>query len=473
MDARKLVLCLSGSLEIDFLKAVAAEPTISVQVRCADLNEALAASSAGIGNLVLIQDDPELGREHVEIFHQLNSTVFVIGTEERIADLYHFGVDLVITQPQAAAIVTALKSFQAVSAGEALIGEMIDSDPLPESESAKLATAPQEPTLPPPPPPKPIQNTNHSTNGEIWPAAEANEPEPKNVHKCILIRGTGGAPGRSTIAIELLSSLCRSGQSAVLIDADLSAPSLHIISGVITQWSGIAVACTLANRNDLDKRALEDLLHTLQPEGYLLSGLNAADRWQEIVPSDFKTLIEVCKQHFDWVLIDTAAWEYAEDSEYFSTDPRLEILKTAADLADQCITVGKANPVGIARLVRVLKNYPVKDEYVALNQVSPASAGKDPAGEIYKILAPLAAKENIFILPFSRQVEESLLRGISIFDHNPKDPFAGALNLLASVVQNLGTGKEAVTGIEKARQRRKQRMPKRGYRNKLFTRKSS
>ena len=68
--------------------------------------------------------------------------------------------------------------------------------------------------------------------------------------------GRPGAPGRSTIAIELAVELARGGRHVGLVDADTHAPSIALALGLADEGPGFAAACRQAEFGALDAREL-------------------------------------------------------------------------------------------------------------------------------------------------------------------------------------------------------------------------
>ncbi len=64
--------------------------------------------------------------------------------------------------------------------------------------------------------------------------------------RVIAVWGPAGAPGRSTLAIELAVELVRGGRRVGLVDADTHAPSLASALGLADEGPGFASACRSA-----------------------------------------------------------------------------------------------------------------------------------------------------------------------------------------------------------------------------------
>jgi polynucleotide 5'-kinase involved in rRNA processing len=64
--------------------------------------------------------------------------------------------------------------------------------------------------------------------------------------RVVAVWGSHGAPGRSTVAVQLALELSRAGRRCALIDADTVAPSLALLLGLGDDAPGIAAACRRA-----------------------------------------------------------------------------------------------------------------------------------------------------------------------------------------------------------------------------------
>ncbi|WP_255218714.1 P-loop NTPase, partial [Microbacterium paraoxydans] len=82
---------------------------------------------------------------------------------------------------------------------------------------------------------------------------------PRAASRLTAIRGSHGAPGRSTIAVQLAVELARRGRRTALIDADTVAPSLALLLGMDDDAPGLAAACRRAEAGALDPAELTRL----------------------------------------------------------------------------------------------------------------------------------------------------------------------------------------------------------------------
>ena len=101
--------------------------------------------------------------------------------------------------------------------------------------------------------------------------------------RVIAVWGPAGAPGRSTIAIELAVELARGGRHVGLVDADTHAPSIALALGLADEAPGFAAACRQSEFGGLDARELTRISAPIGRTGVdVLTGLNRPSRWPEL-----------------------------------------------------------------------------------------------------------------------------------------------------------------------------------------------
>ncbi|MGA7148209.1 MAG: P-loop NTPase, partial [Microbacterium sp.] len=74
--------------------------------------------------------------------------------------------------------------------------------------------------------------------------------------RIIAVWGPAGAPGRSTVAVELAVELARGGRHVGLIDADTHAPSIALALGLADEGPGFAAACRQSEFGGIDAAEL-------------------------------------------------------------------------------------------------------------------------------------------------------------------------------------------------------------------------
>src|SRR5699024_10981562 len=97
----------------------------------------------------------------------------------------------------------------------------------------------------------------------------------------IAVMSPWGAPGRTTVAVNLAAELAARGGNPLLIDADLWGASVKQYLGLEPDGAGLAAAIRGVERGTFDSAGLVRL--TEEHSGVaVLGGINKSDRWREV-----------------------------------------------------------------------------------------------------------------------------------------------------------------------------------------------
>ncbi len=141
-----------------------------------------------------------------------------------------------------------------------------------------------------------------TTAADDEPSAASRRP------RLIAVWGPAGAPGRSTVAIELAVELSRGGRHVALVDADSHAPSLALALGLADEAPGFAAACRQAELGGLDGRELTRISAPLGTAGVdVLTGLNRPSRWPELSAPRVAAALAACRDWADYTVVDVAS----------------------------------------------------------------------------------------------------------------------------------------------------------------------
>lgn len=197
----------------------------------------------------------------------------------------------------------------------------------------------------------------------------------------ISVWGTSGAPGRTTLAIDIASALQQVSSSCLLIDADVTNPSIASALGLAEDISGVSAAIHLAQSGKLSRESLFDCVKKSKIDLSVLTGILNPDRWIEIRPSGLQKLLEYNSEIFsnqvvdlNSILPDTREGTYPE----FDSNSRFSHVRTILDFSEKVIFVVKASPLGVIRAAEVLQNESgnlLSKTSVIVNQVNDYSFG--------------------------------------------------------------------------------------------------
>ncbi|MBE7954098.1 P-loop NTPase [Microbacterium oxydans] len=275
--------------------------------------------------------------------------------------------------------------------------------------------------------------------------AETDTPPPPEAQlppRIVAVWGPHGAPGRSTLSIQLAVELSRTGRRTALVDADTVAPSLAMLLGLGDDAPGIAAACRRAERGALDPAELTRLATTVTTsagEIEVLPGINRPSRWPELSSARLVAALGTCRGWIDETVVDVAgAFDADDEVTYDLAGPRRHAATTAAlQEADLIVAIASADPLGISRFIRdhaelrrLTSPTPV---IVVVNQVRPGPLGIDARGQVRRTLERFAGITDIFFLPFDlRAADAALLHARPMTDVAPRSPFAAAVRRLAA-----------------------------------------
>ncbi|BDZ38731.1 AAA family ATPase [Microbacterium suwonense] len=268
-------------------------------------------------------------------------------------------------------------------------------------------------------------------------AQPASGPRPR----VIAVWGPHGAPGRTTIAIQLAVELCRAGRHTALVDADSVAPSISLQLGLSDDAPGLAAACRRAELGSLDVAELSRLSTAVETSAgtvEVLSGLNRPSRWPELGAARVRTTLSTSRSWVDETVVDVSADFDADDDALDPGAPARHAAAAATLLeADAVVAVLSADPLGVSRFVRghaelrhLLGATPVT---VVANRVRPGPLGIDARGQIRRTLDRFAGVDDVAFVPEDqRAADAAALHARAIADVSPRSPLVAAVRRVAA-----------------------------------------
>jgi Flp pilus assembly CpaE family ATPase len=376
---------------------------VQVVRRCVDLADLLAAAAAGHGQAVVVSADlRRLDREAVGRLAAAGvATVGVVpagdeGSERRLRQL---GIDHVVTAAASAAEIAA-----AVHAAVAAL-----SGPAP-----RLGwDVPPDDVVPAPAPGRLVA---------VW--------------------GPTGAPGRTTIAVNLAAETAALGQATLLADVDTYGGAVAQLLGLLDEAPGLVGAARAANQGQLDLPALAR--HARQLAGTrlrVLTGITRTERWPEVRPSALEVVWNLARGLAETTVADCGfCLERDDDLSIDRAAPRRNGATLATlEQADVIVAVGAADPVGMQRLVRGLSELaellPDAAVKVVLNRVRESVLGPDPARQVRDALRRYAGVQEVSVVPDDPAgVDAAVATGRTLAESAPRSPTRAAITHLAAAV---------------------------------------
>lgn len=372
--------------------------------RCVDVADLLATAAAGHGRVVLLSADlRRLDREVLSRLRQEGVAVVGVvspGSGGAVDRLRHLGVTDVVAadiEPDdlAEVLQAAVAAVDASNAAEATgplsdAGMLDDADDLPGT----------------------------GTVVAVW--------------------GPVGAPGRTTIAVNLAAELAALGRSVLLVDVDTYGPSVAQLLGLLDESAGVAAVCRAANTGKLDPSVLAAHSRRALPRLDVLTGITRAARWPEIRPSALEAVWALARRAADVTIVDTGFCLERDEALSFDTAaPRRNgAALSALETADRVVGVAAADPVGLARFVRGLgelhEAVPGADVTTVVNRVRRSVAGPRPEDQIRVALRRHADVDpEVFVPDDSAALDSAVAGGLTLAEASPGSSARQAIAALA------------------------------------------
>jgi MinD-like ATPase involved in chromosome partitioning or flagellar assembly len=259
----------------------------------------------------------------------------------------------------------------------------------------------------------------------------------------VVVWGPKGAPGRTTVAVNLAFEALSVVGETLLVDADTYGGSVSQTLGFLEEHPGLAWAARLASRGELDGPKLWQATRRAGPAGpRVLLGLPRADLWTEVRPGTWDSLIELFRLSFQLTVVDVG-FCLEEDEELLYDHVRFRrnaVSRLALQRADQVIAVARADPVGLHDFVRgyqQLRDLGVDPSRVrvVVNQVRGGLFGGEAVAQIRAALTRYLGIEPSVFVPYDRAaVDAALMVGKALREVRPGTAVQQAMVALAASV---------------------------------------
>ena len=253
----------------------------------------------------------------------------------------------------------------------------------------------------------------------------------------IAVWGPAGAPGRTTLAVNLAAEIAASGHSVALVDADPYGGAIAPSLGLLDEAPGFASACRLAGGDALDRVELERIAQRYSaPRASfdVFTGLVGPSRWPELSRERVTAAIQAIGARSEYVVIDTG-FSLERDEELTSDQfaPRRNAATFASlAAADRVAVVGLADPVGLSRLLRghgdLVDLVEPERIDVIVNRVRTGALGIDAHAQVRQTLRRFAGIADATLLPHDgRATDAAILTARTLRDAAPRSPLRAAL----------------------------------------------
>jgi Flp pilus assembly CpaE family ATPase len=259
----------------------------------------------------------------------------------------------------------------------------------------------------------------------------------------IAVWGPAGAPGRTTVALNLASELARLGQPTVLVDADTYGGCIAQSLSLLDEAPGLAAATRSADQGSLDLAELARLAPEVFAGLRVLTGIPKAERWPELRAAALEHVLTLSRRLGRFTVIDCGfSLEDDEELSYDTLAPRRNAATlTSLAVADQVLAVGAGDPIGLQRLVRGLQELGTvasPTPTVVINRVRASAVGPRPERRIREALTRFAGIDELRFIPDDpATLDGALLTGRSLAEVAPDSEVRQSLLSLASEVSGV------------------------------------
>ncbi len=266
-------------------------------------------------------------------------------------------------------------------------------------------------------------------------SAPGSGDEPRG--RLVAVWGPTGGPGRTTVAIGLAAEIAARGEGVTLVDADPYGGAVGQHLAVLDEVSGLLAAVRLANTGQLDSPRLAGLARQIGPGFRLLTGLPRPDRWTEVRPVALGEVLAAARLLDEHVVVDTGFGLPTTPLDPFATGPgRDEITLAVLEEAEQLVVVGSADPVGLTRQVRALRDLgEVRSDppdLVVVNRMRNTLGWS--TREIGDLVAQVAPQSRLVFLPDDRIATDRALVAGRTLAESGDSPLRRAMAELAGIL---------------------------------------
>ncbi|MDF1603929.1 hypothetical protein [Nocardioides sp. YIM 152315] len=380
-----LIVASGAAWEPEALRLLGDHPRVVVLKRCVDLDDLLAAATAGQADVAVIGIDAP-GLDRIAVDHLRANGV----------------------RPVAIASGGATLDGGRIRAGRIGIRSVVTDDRL--DTLADLLCADDQP---------PTQVRRPEAPAPERPPGGRAATVPGRV---VAVWGPSGS-GRTTVASALAAEIARRRRPAVLVDADPYGGAVAQQLGILDEVSGLLAAARLEASGHLEDR-LGSVQRGLDQHLSVVTGLPRADRWVEVRTGTLDALLALARARAE-VVVDTG-FSLEEDAapDLGGRPGRNHLTLAALDAADEVLVVGGADPVGLSRLARGLVEVrerrvgaPVQ---VVVNRMRPTLGWTER--EIVAMVSGFARPSAIHFLPDDQPaVDRALVAGRTLVESGDSD----------------------------------------------------
>jgi len=332
------------------------------------------------------------------------------------------------------------------ASGVAVVGVVPDGDDHTERRLRQLGIGHLGRNTDPPATLLDLATTATITGQDRTPATppQPDQPDPDGRRRTLIaVWGPKGAPGRTTVALNLAFEATPLAGETLLVDADTYGGSVAQALGFLQDYPGLGWAARLAGRGELDSPRLWQATRRAAPEGpRVLAGLPRAELWTEVRLSTWESLLDLFRIAFPLTVVDLG-FCLEEDEELLYDQVRFRrnaVSRSTIAHADLVVAVTRADPVGLHDFIRAwqqLRELGIPNDRILLvvNQVRAGLFAGEPTTQIRAALTRYLGIEPAAFIPYDRAaIDAALMAGQALTEARPGSPAQQALAALAATI---------------------------------------
>ena len=228
----------------------------------------------------------------------------------------------------------------------------------------------------------------------------------------IAVWGPKGAPGRTTVAVELAFEIAGYDGRTLLVDADTYGGDISQMLAVVDEVPTIVWAANAAAHDRLDEASLFSSLRRVGDQGpVFLAGIHRSELWADISAYGWDRLLDVLSSVFPFTVIDAGFGIELDERVQHDRD---RLTRRTIAQADHVVAVCRADPVGIKTFLWSMQQMKelrsLEDVIVVANRVASGEAD-----EVRYILCKHLGKRPIVMVPDApAETRRAVAAGLSI-----------------------------------------------------------
>lgn len=252
--------------------------------------------------------------------------------------------------------------------------------------------------------------------------------------RLVAVWGAKGAPGRTTIALELAAELAATEPATLLVDGDPYGGDVLQLAGIVEELGNVIWAARMAAKEELSGDLLAGELRRTGARGpVVLPGLPRGELWAEVSDFGWRRLLVAARASFRFTVCDVGFCLEPDASPYPEAgEGRNRMARVTVAEADRVVAVLRADAVGIKQFLwgcaelRALVD--LDDVIVVANRVEPG--GARAVGDLVK--RHLGKRPTTYVPDRPEELQRAVAAGKTVRETRPRSEVTGAIRSLAA-----------------------------------------